>query len=552
VTAGERFDDMPRLEVGDQWRPGATEPTRVHVVDVGHLTRFVRWLDRRYAPLPTVVSPGPEASAGAHPFEPNHLRPELCGYETGGGFICGRVEKHSFHVALPEPEPGEAAPPVVSISLEAAELAHHALWVRLRSFDENNHHRPRFLAALAEISRGMRAAMADEPGPEFRAAVDEFTEENDETLQRLDDARASSMRAHVFEAHDQVPEACGFEADGEGICGRIEGDPRHVTLRMGPPRPEPVRTPLPVQDDSPEALRAAVVSLRRDLEQARAARDKAVTLGAAETREADRLRGKVKKLRKQRDQARTRLAEATSQRRSALALLADARKQRAAALDSVRRLEIQVDDLNAAENDDTLWSKSRKEYAVERAGLTLPAKSRDVAYAHAAKHPGARVVSHRVRVTDWEPDPADSPASPPSAPQDVQEPAAGDVGTPDAPGRAQAVLRIVEAARAWRGTVACDVRGGPGVSDSMADLIDALDALGDYATLSPDILRESYLIGWARGVRWAADEADAQSQASWERFHDNADMRDVTDHLRVCADDPKRDTLVPRTDTERF
>lgn len=47
--------------------------------------------------------------------------------------------------------------------------------------------------------------------------------------------------------------------------------------------------------------------------------------------------------------------------------------------------------------------------------------------------------------------------------------------------------------------------------------------------------------GWAGGVRWAADEADAQANG-----REPVLMVDVTDHLRMCADNPNRKTAVAR------
>lgn len=46
---------------------------------------------------------------------------------------------------------------------------------------------------------------------------------------------------------------------------------------------------------------------------------------------------------------------------------------------------------------------------------------------------------------------------------------------------------------------------------------------------------------WVAGVRWAADEADAQA-AGREPVY----ILDITDHLRACADDPQRASAVAR------
>lgn len=49
--------------------------------------------------------------------------------------------------------------------------------------------------------------------------------------------------------------------------------------------------------------------------------------------------------------------------------------------------------------------------------------------------------------------------------------------------------------------------------------------------------------GWVAGVRWAAAEADAQA-AGREPVY----ILDITDHLRACADDPERGSVVPRSE----
>jgi hypothetical protein len=46
---------------------------------------------------------------------------------------------------------------------------------------------------------------------------------------------------------------------------------------------------------------------------------------------------------------------------------------------------------------------------------------------------------------------------------------------------------------------------------------------------------------WSDGVRWAAAEADAQAAG-----REPVVMVDVTDHLRACADNPERHSVVPR------
>ncbi len=56
-----------------------------------------------------------------------------------------------------------------------------------------------------------------------------------------------------------------------------------------------------------------------------------------------------------------------------------------------------------------------------------------------------------------------------------------------------------------------------------------------------DAARKQGARGWAGGVRWAADEADAQAAG-----REPVCMVDVTDHLRACADNPNRGTAVPR------
>ncbi len=46
---------------------------------------------------------------------------------------------------------------------------------------------------------------------------------------------------------------------------------------------------------------------------------------------------------------------------------------------------------------------------------------------------------------------------------------------------------------------------------------------------------------WAAGVRWAAEEADAQASGREPVY-----ILDITDHLRACADDPQRGSAVKR------
>lgn len=67
----------------------------------------------------------------------------------------------------------------------------------------------------------------------------------------------------------------------------------------------------------------------------------------------------------------------------------------------------------------------------------------------------------------------------------------------------------------------------------------------DRATLTVnrgDTPGETHSADWVAGVRWAADEADAQT--AYQNRGPN--IIDVTDHLRICADDPGRGTAVPR------
>lgn len=62
-------------------------------------------------------------------------------------------------------------------------------------------------------------------------------------------------------------------------------------------------------------------------------------------------------------------------------------------------------------------------------------------------------------------------------------------------------------------------------------------------SLSPADMPESAEdAGWRAGVRWAAAEADAQAVQT----RTVADIIDITDHLRLCASLPARDTLVER------
>lgn len=378
----ERLDGLPDLVVVE---PGSTATRRV----LG-LANLVRWLDRRYAPkrgathLDLPAAPAvdePELpTAGRHPFEAHHLRPELCGYTTGGGLICGRAERHHFHAAG--------------------------------------------------------------------------------------------------------------------------------------------RTPLPVQDESPEAMRAAVAALRQKVEKALVD-----SKGSADLR--DEALAKVKKLRRQRNRARTRLAGA----------LAEIRRQQRALTDA--RHEFTDREMELIGGDSSL-SNSRSEYAVQRGIVTFPADDRAAAYDEAATHLDAYVVSRRV--TDWEPDDGKAPETAPASTQSQDHTPEVGKDTPEAPGGSEAVLRVVEAARAWRQRVKPSEHGSP----EFRNLIEAVDALGDYTALNPDILRETHLAGWRDGVHWAADEADAQARG---HYNLSGDMIDITDHLRACAAWPDLPTLVDRTNT---
>lgn len=106
-----------------------------------------------------------------------------------------------------------------------------------------------------------------------------------------------------------------------------------------------------------------------------------------------------------------------------------------------------------------------------------------------------------------------------------------------------ACLRVVEAARAWEARIKSDPNNW--ADDEDFALIKAVDALSEYATLRPDILYATRQAGWRDGVRWAAAEADAMA-AQWEADHRKIYVADTTNHLRVCADDPDRPTLVGR------
>ena len=208
---------------------------------------------------------------------------------------------------------------------------------------------------------------------------------------------------HPFEPHHLRPELCTFEVGGVLICGRDKDDIRHVTER----------TPLPMQDESPTAMRAAVAALRREVEKTRLAHRVALISVQTSADLRDEALTKVKKLRRQRDRARIRFAGALAEIRRQDRVLADVRKQRAAALDRVRELET----------------------------------------------------------------------------QDGEPPAGEAVDTPAAPGDAEAVLRVVEAARAWRERLhgGMITQGDSTVRAARAELINAVDALtdGPWASAGP-------------------------------------------------------------------
>ena len=112
----------------------------------------------------------------------------------------------------------------------------------------------------------------------------------------------------------------------------------------------------------------------------------------------------------------------------------------------------------------------------------------------------------------------------------------------------EAVLAVVEAARAWRAGIRLTVdEAGPN-SAVLMRAVDALDAPLDtgrapitYWGILQVAEEGARRGGWLAGVRWAAAEADAQS--AWR---DPVYILDVTDHLRACADNPNRKTVIKR------
>lgn len=145
-----------------------------------------------------------------------------------------------------------------------------------------------------------------------------------------------------------------------------------------------------------------------------------------------------------------------------------------------------------------------------------------------------------------------APGGPPSATQSAElpqvytlvpsEPQRGSQDVEDTDGDpnvtiASRVADIVDAARAWA--------RGREMAEAMPRaqaIIDAVTALrGSYSVINANVIFASYRDkGWRAGVRWAAAEADAQARA-----HD-ASVVDYTDHLRLCADNWHRPTLIGR------
>jgi hypothetical protein len=263
--------------------------------------------------------------------------------------------------------------------------------------------------------------------------------------------------------------------------------------------PAPARIPEP-------HLRLAVAALQRELGKVTADRD--AWRQAAETAAAqlDRARDRVARLRKKLKRAR---AEAQAAREE----VEHQRETAQAARDARDRL-----------------------VALHAEAVRHVAEARDQRAA-ALEH--VKTLTARLAET--------APETALRSTESAEQASGGDVDAPEAPGGSQAVLRVVEAARTWREHFRD--RRGPFLPQTRA-LFEAVDALGtDKINDMPvfDLFHAGgFQDGWEAGVRWAAAEADAQGARWIDGRATVGDLLDITDHLRACAGDPERGTLVER------
>ena len=283
----------PRIRAG---RP------RGLAVDSGDLAAFVEWLDRRYAPVPHhvhIASGAPVTAAGwIFPAQAkiNEIRP------TGQDFIGWRrvaeVEGGGTMYAAPlgtDPAAPRDNPQCTAVSREGH-----------RCQLPEGHRPPAGVNTVFGPGRVVHHAAHGPDGRDHSRWVDPT-----ETLSAP--AETPAEASVKVDAHPSDP-----PGHSDGSAGLSGG--------------------LPVQDESPEALKAAIIALRRDLEKTRASANAALDSAAACARqrdeaqaERDRWRKRAKRRLRQRDEMRTwsetrdRALELIARERdSALAQLAEA------------------------------------------------------------------------------------------------------------------------------------------------------------------------------------------------------------------------------------
>jgi hypothetical protein len=183
-----------------------------------------------------------------------------------------------------------------------------------------------------------------------------------------------------------------------------------------------------------------------------------------------------------------------------------------------------------------------EEYAVDTPSLRWPWVTDLEMTRQRAAHLNGRVM---VRwVSEATPlDGQETPSGPLSATESAQNAPEALTDAPGPQNRPEAVLAVVTAARAWARSDNFD-RGRYERNQGLRVAVEALEAGNpSEGGIIAAVLTAARDAGWAAGVRWAAAEADAQASG---HYNLSGDMIDITDHLRLCADDLRRDTLVPR------